>query len=47
MPTRNTLSAVIGDMILGTPSLGSFKLMGRALPNVSPGHYPDKKTGLK
>jgi len=47
MPTRNTLSAVIGDMSLGTPSLGSFKMMGRALPNVSPGHYPDKKTGLK
>ncbi len=47
MPTRSTLSAVIVDMSLGTTPLGSFKLMGLALTKVSPGHYPDKKTGLK
>ena len=47
MPSRGTLSAVIGDVSLGTTSLGSFKLMGRALTSASPGHYPKNKTGLK
>ena len=47
MLSRGTLSAVIGDVSLGTTSLGSFKLMGRALTSASPGHYPNKKTGLK
>ncbi len=45
MPTHSTLSAVIGDMSLGTTSLGSFKLMGRALPSASPSHYPNHENG--
>ena len=47
MPSRGTLSAVIGNVSLGTTSLGSFKLVGRAFTSESPGHYPNKKTGLK
>jgi hypothetical protein len=47
MPIHSTRSAVIVDMSLGTTPLGSFKLMGLALPSASPGHYPNKKTGLK
>lgn len=45
MPSRGTFSAIIGDVSLGTTSLGSFKLMGRALTSASPGHYPYKQQG--